>query len=139
MAAPVSLRIPATMESLERARLFVHKQAALLGVAPELAARLDLVVEELLVNVGSYAYPDGGGDLEVDCVSDEDTGRFCLILRDWGVPFDPLARETPDIEADMDDRDPGGLGIFLVREMADHCAYRRTGDTNEFMACFATT
>ncbi len=137
MNAGVTLRIPATLESLGLARDFVREQAARAGLDPDLCGRLDLVVEELLVNVGSYAYPEGGGDLEVDCVLEAD--QFCLVLRDWGVAFDPLATDAPDLDAGLDDREPGGLGIFLVRELADHCAYRRVGDANEFRACFSRT
>ena len=110
----------------------MREQAARAGLDPDLSGRLDLVLKELLINVGSYAYPEGGGDLEVDCVLE--AGQFCLVLRDWGVAFDPLA-----LDAGLDDREPGGLGIFLVRELADHCAYRRVGEANEFRACFSRT
>ena len=85
----VSLRIPATLESLALVQDFVGSRGASLGLGAELAARLELVVEELVVNVGSYAYPQGGGDMEVDCLLTPDAARFCLILRDWGVAFAP--------------------------------------------------
>ncbi len=127
----------ATLESLGLARDFAGEQAARAGLDPDLSGRLDLVLKELLINVGSYAYPEGGGDLEVDCVLEAD--QFCLVLRDWGVAFDPLATDAPDLDAGLDDREPGGQGIFLVRELADHCAYRRVGDANEFRACFSRT
>lgn len=136
-AGGISLRIPATLESLGLVQDFVGSHAKRLGLGAELAGRLELVVEELVVNIGSYAYPDGGGDMEVDCVLGPDANRFCLILRDWGAAFDPLDRAAPDIEGGLDEREPGGLGIFLVREMADECTYHRNGDMNEFRACFA--
>lgn len=136
-AGGISLRIPATLESLGLVQDFVGSHAKRLGLGAELAGRLELVVEELVVNIGSYAYPDGGGDMEVDCVLGPDANRFCLILRDWGAAFDPLGRAAPDIEGGLDEREPGGLGIFLVREMADECTYHRNGDMNEFRACFA--
>jgi anti-sigma regulatory factor (Ser/Thr protein kinase) len=133
----ISLRIPATIESLGLVQDFVGEHAKRLGLGADLAGKLELVVEELVVNIGSYAYPQGEGDMEVDCVLSPDATRFCLILRDWGAAFDPLNREAPDLEAGLDEREPGGLGIFLVREMADECTYRRNGDMNEFRACFA--
>ncbi len=133
----ISLRIPATIESLGLVQDFVGEHAGRLGLGADLAGKLELVVEELVVNIGSYAYPEGEGDMEVDCVLSPDATRFCLILRDWGAAFDPLNREAPDLEAGLDEREPGGLGIFLVREMADECTYRRNGDMNEFRACFA--
>ena len=139
MASGLSLRIPATLESLGLVQDFVGAQGARLGLGDDLSSRLELVVEELVVNIGSYAYPQGEGDMEVDCVLNHDGGapRFCLILRDWGAAFDPLAKETPDLDASLDEREPGGLGIFLVRELADECSYLRHDDMNEFRACFA--
>jgi anti-sigma regulatory factor (Ser/Thr protein kinase) len=136
-AGGISLRIPATLESLGLVQDFVGSHAKGLGLGADLAGRLELVVEELVVNIGSYAYPGGEGDMEVDCVLGPDANRFCLILRDWGAAFDPLDRAAPDIEGGLDEREPGGLGIFLVREMADECTYHRNGDMNEFRACFA--
>ena len=133
----ISLRIPATIESLGLVQDFVGEHATRLGLGADLAGKLELVVEELVVNIGSYAYPQGEGDMEVDCVLSPDATRFCLILRDWGAAFDPLDRDAPDLEGGLDEREPGGLGIFLVREMADECTYRRSADMNEFRACFA--
>ena len=118
-----TVHIPASVERLEEARAFVGERADALGVSPALPMKLDLVREELLVNVGSYAYPEGEGDLEIVCtVEQEEAGEgssFCLRLRDWGVHFDPLAKEDPDVDAGMEERGVGGLGIFMVTQMAD--------------------
>lgn len=136
-----TLHIPASVERLEEARAFVGMRADALGVPEGLTMKLDLVLEELLVNVGSYAYPEGEGDLEICCSVESDdsgeSGSFCLVLRDWGVHFDPLAKDDPDVQADMDERTVGGLGIFLATQMADACSYTRKGNRNEFKACFS--
>jgi len=136
-----TLHIPASVERLEEARAFVGMRAEELAVPMGLSMKLDLVLEELLVNVGSYAYPGGEGDLEIGCSVEsrgEDESRsFCLFLRDWGVYFDPLTKDAPDVEAGMDERGVGGLGIFLVTQMADACSYSRQGEMNEFKACFS--
>lgn len=136
----VTLRIPATLERLEEAREFVGKRGNAFGLPEELRGKLDLVLEELLVNVGSYAYPEGGGDLEVVCTKERDSedrnDLFCLYLRDWGVQFDPLGKENPDVGEGIDERPVGGLGIFLVTQMADECSYARKDDMNEFRAGF---
>lgn len=134
----VSLRIPATLDSLALARTFLLERSAALEVPELLLGRLELVLEELIVNIGSYAYPDGEGDMEVGCEivreGPEHPAMLCIFLRDWGVAFDPLKNDTPDLDADVESRAIGGLGIYLIRELTDHCSYQRTGDTNEFRA-----
>lgn len=136
-AASMILRVPATLDSLVRAQEFVRDCAAHLGTGAGLLDRLDLVVEELVVNIGSYAYPDRQGDMEVGCELRGDPPLFCIMLRDWGVAFDPLERDAPDLESELEERDVGGLGIFLVRELATRCTYHRANEMNEFRACFA--
>ncbi|WP_147819173.1 ATP-binding protein [Salidesulfovibrio onnuriiensis] len=136
----MKLRIPATLERLEEARAFVQSHAETLGVSPAVVLKLDLVLEELVVNIGSYAYPDSGGDMEINCTRKAlDDGRevFCLSMRDWGARFDPLEAAAPDTGAGLEERGIGGLGIYLIREMAAHCEYIRHGDMNEFTVCLA--
>jgi anti-sigma regulatory factor (Ser/Thr protein kinase) len=139
MTAGETLRIPAGVERLEEARAFVEAQAARAGVDPSVLSKVDLVIEELLVNVGSYAYPDGEGLLELVCEARDlegGCGEFCIMVRDWGVEFDPLSKLDPATDSDIESRPIGGLGIFLVKQIADSCAYERRGDMNEFKACF---
>lgn len=141
-----ALRIPAVADRFYEVCDFVRSRASALGVPETLHVKLDLVVEELVVNIASYAYPDGAGDVEVECArqsvpmgntGDAGAGEyFCVYLRDWGLAFDPLQGPPPDVKAAMDERDVGGLGVYLVREMADVCRYQRRQDMNEFMACF---
>ena len=71
-----------------------------------------LVVEELVVNVADYAYPDGDNDyLDVDIKRDADSITLCF--RDGGVPFNPLAKELPNTSLPLEKRRIGGLGIIL--------------------------
>ncbi|MEF2144052.1 MAG: ATP-binding protein [Desulfovibrionaceae bacterium] len=133
------LRCRAEMQSLETLLEFVSERAGALGLPPELDGKVRLVLEELLVNVISYAYPDGNGDVEIECgVSGRGAAghRFTVRLRDWGQAFDPLGKQTPDISAGVDERPIGGLGIMLAVEMSDHLAYAREGDVNMLEAAF---
>ncbi|WP_461208564.1 ATP-binding protein [Desulfocurvus sp. DL9XJH121] len=133
-----TLRIPAEVERLPEARAFVVGRAEALGLPVEQVPRLELILEELLVNVASYAYSEGGGEVEIACILDNggaaEAGEICLLLRDWGRPFDPLAAPAPDLGRGIGERTLGGLGVHLVREMADRCAYERRNGANEFRA-----
>ena len=53
-----------------------------------------------------------------------------------GAAFNPLEKEAPTLEQDLESRPIGGLGVYLVRQMADHCAYARENDNNFFTVCF---
>lgn len=138
-----SLRLPAVMDSLEPLRLFALEGAIEAGLGPDAPPRLELALEEALVNVISYAYPEnapsGPGDVELHRRVDPDA--FTLVLLDWGPPFDPLSDEEnePALEAnrmaDLDSRAPGGLGLFLIRTMS-LASYSRNGDANELTLRF---
>lgn len=124
-----TLRLPATMESLDKWQSFVLERIKAFGVPQEMLFRIELVLEELLVNVIHYAYPQGKGDIEVGCGLDRER-KFHLLVQDWGCSFNPLAQEDPDLDADLCHRSIGGLGIYLVRQMAEGLSYRRLDDSN---------
>jgi anti-sigma regulatory factor (Ser/Thr protein kinase) len=117
-----TLRLPASMESFESFRSFVLREMERESGLEELVPKVDLVMEEVLVNAISYAYPQGNGQIEVECVADG-PGRLRLTVKDWGVPFNPLDRAAPDLSMDISSRQVGGLGIYLVKQMASRLAY----------------
>jgi serine/threonine-protein kinase RsbW len=123
-----ALRLPATMESFESFRSFVSLQMELDGME-ELFPEVDLALEEVLVNAINYAYPGGHGEIQIECRSDG-PGRFYLAAMDWGVPFNPLEQPSPDLLADLSDRSVGGLGIYLVKDMAARLEYEHTDGRN---------
>ncbi len=125
----------AILNNLTLIREQVFEQARATGLPPELEPKLDLVLEEILVNVIKYAYPDTDGNMEVECITDADS--FCCIVRDWGPPFDPLVVAPPDTEAGIEERPIGGLGLMLVSTMTDDCSYVRSDETNELKFCFS--
>lgn len=90
---------------------------------------IHLVCEEIVVNIVSYAYPDNQeGYLTVTLGKSEN----CLSIqfRDAGVPFNPLDQERPDITLPLEEREIGGLGIFLTQQMMDSVVYEHCGDEN---------
>jgi serine/threonine-protein kinase RsbW len=130
-----SLRLPADMESLERLCAFVVQQAQECGISGDRLLRIELVLEELLTNVIHYAYPEGQGDLQIQCFL-KDPLRFCLRIQDWGSPFNPCMCEDPDLTKNVCDRPVGGLGIYLVRVLVDELEYHREENTNQVTLCF---
>lgn len=124
-----TLRQPAVMEHFDSFRAFVLDKAAACGIVDEMLFKIELVLEEILVNVIRYGYPGGAGDIEVGCMLMADN-RFHLFICDWGKAFNPLAKADPDLTKGIDERPIGGLGIHLVRKMVDEISYQRTESSN---------
>lgn len=94
----------------------------------DLLFKIRLAVEEVVENVVRYAYIQGNGWLEV---STERLNRsLVIVLRDAGKPFNPLAKEDPDITLSVEDRPIGGLGIFLCKKLMDDVSYKYENDCN---------
>ena len=99
------------------------------GLAPDLAARINLALEEAVCNVIQYAYPEGTtGRMSLEAVKDGNRLRFTLT--DGGKVFDPTAAPEADITASVEDRPVGGLGIHLIRNIMDSVRYERMDGKN---------
>jgi len=129
------LNLPARLQSLDSFLAFLLEKAKSCGASQELLGDIKLSMEELLTNIFFYAYPDDEGHVEV-AWSAESEGRLRIEVTDWGMPFDPLAFKAPDLELDFAERDIGGMGIFLARQLADQMSYRRSRDANHLTVIF---
>lgn len=107
---------------------FVEACAERFGLESKKMFGLLIAVEEAFVNVCSYAYPDGEGEVELACGGDGDA--FVLEIADQGQPFDVLALPEPDTTLDVMDREIGGLGVYFIRRLTDAVSYRRDNGQN---------
>lgn len=121
--------IPAKLENLEFMLQFIRNGAEQQGFSKKGINKIQIAAEEALVNVISYAYPDDGGDVEIRCNARGAEGLVIEII-DWGIPFDPLSLPEPDTEAPPEERNIGGLGIHIMRNIMDEVSYKREGDRN---------
>ncbi len=92
--------------------------------------KLRLSIEEAVDNVVRYAYAGGIGWLEAGTELSPDGLQLLITLRDAGIPFNPLDIEDPDITLGADDREVGGLGIFLCKQLMDHITYSYSDGCN---------
>ena len=123
------LTIKNDVKEVTRLSTFVKTVAERLNMEKSLARQLRLAVEEAVVNVIDYAYPAGKeGDITIKVMADGQTLQ-CQIT-DAGVPFDPTAKEKADTTLAAEDRQIGGLGILLVREIMDSVNYERINKRN---------
>ncbi len=123
------LKLPAQIEHLTNIVEFVSKCSKEQGFDPKRIQEIELALEEVVVNVLNYAYKHKIGDVQVICGIDDDD-RFIIEIIDSGIAFDPLSAENPELSAGISDREVGGLGVFLVKQLMDDIHYRRDGDKN---------
>ncbi len=136
------IMLPASIESCTPAMGFLREHAP--QEYGEMLGLMELAVEEVLVNVALYAYPEKGGsgsdvsedsrgmmELGLRRARLDDEPFICVWTRDWGVSFDPfLEAPAPDTTLDAEDRPIGGLGVHLVKNVAVHYSYSRMDDEN---------
>jgi serine/threonine-protein kinase RsbW len=135
---PSRLTLPARAESISAFREFVRSGAVAAGVPTDEFEKLDLVLEEILINVARYAYAPAEGVVEVSCWG-EGGGSLRVEIGDYGCVFNPLDADPPDFSRGLADRAIGGLGVFLVRSMVDSIDYRREGGRNVLSFTFPNT
>ena len=117
------LDINATIENVPTVVEFVDEQLEMLGCPMNAQIQIDIAIDELFSNIARYAYnPEvGAATVRVEVV--EDPMAVVVTFIDNGVPYDPLSREDPDVTLSADEREVGGLGIYLVKKSMDEVAY----------------
>ncbi len=118
-----SLRMKAVLENVPRAIECVTEWAQRAGCDGRVLYDIQLAVDEACANVVDHAY-DGEelGDIEVHCRLEDRV--LTIRVRDWGRGFELASVEEPDLDAPLEDRTLGGLGLFLVRQVMDDVGFR---------------
>jgi len=117
------------MGSLQPLLEFVGSCLASQGFGEDRLREIELAMEEILVNIFNYAYPDRKGEVEISCRCDGGEGVL-VEVSDQGVSFDPLSLMEPDLQADIAERAIGGLGVFFVKQLIPGVRYRREEGRN---------
>jgi len=122
------LTLPAHVESVRVFHDFVRAGAQAAGLDSMDMDKLELVLEEILVNVARYAYEGEAGEVAVAYAANGDT--LLVEITDWGRSFNPLEAAAPDLTLGLADRPVGGLGLLLVKQMVGSLGYRRKEGQN---------
>jgi anti-sigma regulatory factor (Ser/Thr protein kinase) len=123
------LKLPADINNLREFVEFVSSCAEGQGISPGRITEIGVATEEVLVNICNYAYQDQVGDVKVSCILDDES-RFIIEIEDAGIPFDVLSIGEPDLIDDIDERQVGGLGVFIIKELVEDVQYRREDNKN---------
>lgn len=114
---------PAKTESLNDVLQFVEETLEGFECPMKLQTAICVAMEEVFVNVAQYAYPETEGELTLGIGFDEATRTVTFRASDKGVPFDPLEKPDPDITLSAEEREIGGLGIFIAKKTMDSIRY----------------
>ena len=116
--------LPALVEFLQR----VWQDWALPAAA---AFPFELALDEVFMNVVMHGTTPDGSPREVSVLLRHAGSAVTMVMEDDGPAFDPLTLDAPDIDAPIEERELGGLGVFLVRELMDELSYAYTGTDNQ--------
>lgn len=109
--------------SLDAVREFVGRAAKTSGLNERSVYAVQMAVDEAFSNIIEHAYGGESDDL-VECTCETTATELRITLRDCGNPFDPKIIPDPDLDASLEERDAGGLGMFFMRELMDEVDYR---------------
>ena len=115
--------IEAITENLSKVLAFVDEQLEAADCPMKIQMQIDIAVEEIFVNIAHYAYRSGTGKAVVRVETLPDPPSVDITFIDNGIPYDPLAKEDPDITLSAEERPIGGLGIFMVKKTMDDVRY----------------
>ena len=124
------ITVPAQTGRLEEVLDFAGNAARDASLDAKQLNHIKIAMEEIFVNIASYAYPSGDGEVTVSVFAEPD--KLVIEFSDGGTPYDPLAKADPDTTLSADEREMGGLGIFLVKTLMDGVRYRYEGGKNIF-------
>ena len=124
------LNIRNDIQSLPLVNEWIEQCCEEAGLGLDWVMKFQLVIEEMVSNVIFYAYDSQQQEAAIELRFTWEAGTVSILLRDWGKPFDPTAKEDPDITLSVEDRPIGGLGIFMVKQLMDEGRYERVGSSN---------
>lgn len=123
------ITLPNDVQATTELGMFVDEVCENVGFDMSTTLKLNLAIEEAVVNVISYAYPAGTkGDVDIDAEADDEQLKF--VISDSGTPFDPTQKGEVDTTLSAEERGIGGLGIHLIRQIMDTINYERVDGKN---------
>ena len=124
------LEIDAKLSNLEEVLDFVNSHLSNVECPEKTRIQVDIAVEEILVNIAHYAYNPEVGKATIRVEISEKPLTISLTFMDSGKPYDPLSRKDPDVSLSSEQRQIGGLGIYMVKKSMDEIQYSYRNGTN---------
>ncbi|MBQ9930765.1 MAG: ATP-binding protein [Firmicutes bacterium] len=117
------LQVNAVVENIPEVTAFVDEQLEALDCPLKIQMQIDIAIDELFSNIAHYAYNPDVGPATVRVEVAEDPLSVIITFIDKGIPYDPLAKEDPNTGLPAEEREIGGLGIYMVKKTMDDISY----------------
>ncbi len=127
-----TITLPAVLDGFQDAVHFIENILERMGFSKECQLQIAVAVEEIFVNIVHYAYDSKEGEVIISVNPDETGSSVRIQFADTGVPYNPLVKKDPDTTMDIEERTPGGLGIYMVKNIMDNVYYERKDGKNIF-------
>ena len=124
------ITVMADVKNLEAVTAFVDECLEQFDCSPRAQMQLDIAVDELFSNIAYYAYQPGTGEVTVQVEIVGEPASAMLTFIDGGIPYDPLSHADPDTTLSAEQRQIGGLGIYMVKKSMDEVSYQYTDGKN---------
>lgn len=125
-----TIKLPADIQYWEELETYMSREFEQNNIPKDRIMKTLMAVEEIFVNIAHYAYPKNKGFVWIKNFMAENMYQITFI--DEGTPYNPLEKADPDITLNLEDREIGGLGIFMVKNIADKVDYHHIGNQNQF-------
>lgn len=124
------MKVPANIDNLDSVIDFINGILEEADCSMKIQMQIDIAVEEIFVNIAHYAYPSAVADAEIVCDITDNPKAAKISFIDMGTPYNPLEKQDPDVTLGAEDRQIGGLGIYMVKKSMDEITYENTGGHN---------
>ena len=117
------LTVAATLENIAKVTDFVNEELEALACPMKAQMQINIAIDELFGNIAHYAYAPEVGEATVKIEATKEPSVVVITFVDSGVPYNPLEKDDPDITLSAEERQIGGLGIYMVKKSMDHMSY----------------
>ncbi len=125
-----SITVEAVIQNVETVTEFVNAVLEENDCPAKVQMRIDVAIDEIFGNIAYYAYGNSCGNVTIQIEIEKDLPGIVLTFIDQGMPYNPLENKEPDITLDIEEREIGGLGIFLVKKTMDALSYEYVDGQN---------
>lgn len=122
------ITVAAVIEQMDNIQNFISAELESVDCPVKVRTQISIAIDEIISNIVYYAYPDSSGNVEVSC--DVSAEHVTLIIEDSGIPYDPLEKDDPNVMLSAEERNIGGLGIFMVKKTMDEIYYEYKDEKN---------